>query len=374
MSASTTSPDLPALQLLGQPVEISEVEKALQTLFLASDDPNDDSGIGVARASLINLALYNENQDDLEADAETLSELTSESACRSLLINADTKSDSSDVHAWVQVHCQIDKEGRKTVCTEQISFFLSGDSPGLLRNIVFSHLDSDLPLAFWWKGEFSDAFERGLYSRINRLLFDSESWAAPRNQFLRLLEAEGDTSSPFVMHDFAFTRMNSIRSAIASAFDRPALAQGLESISGITLRHAEGFRMSALYLAAWIADRLQARPDMNLSTPEKLVFSSSRSDFPASFSVAMNELSPDRLGNVEVDFDLKGTEVKVSRCQTRDFIRTRIEHSEGTSEEDWLPAKTLSDVSLVSDILNRAGQNRTHGRILPMLQELLVLF
>jgi glucose-6-phosphate dehydrogenase assembly protein OpcA len=176
------------------------------------------------------------------------------------------------------------------------------------------------------------------------------------------------------MHDFAFTRMNSIRSAIASAFDRPALAQGLESISGITLRHAEGFRMSALYLAAWIADRLQARPDMNLSTPEKLVFSSSRSDFPASFSVAMNELSPDRLGNVEVDFDLKGTEVKVSRCQTRDFIRTRIEHSEGTSEEDWLPSKTLSDASLVSDILNRAGQNCTHGRILPMLQELLVLF
>src|SRR5210317_1019459 len=57
MSASTTSPDLPAFQFLGQPVEISEVEKALQALFLASGDPNDDSGIGVARASLINLAL-----------------------------------------------------------------------------------------------------------------------------------------------------------------------------------------------------------------------------------------------------------------------------------------------------------------------------
>ena len=128
------------------------------------------------------------------------------------------------------------RRAKKTVCTEQISFFLSGDSPGLLRNIVFSHLDSDLPLAFWWKGEFSDAFERGLYSRIDRLLFDSESWAAPRNQFLRLLEAQGDKSCPFVMHDFAFTRMNSIRSAIANAFDRPALAQRLGSINGITLR------------------------------------------------------------------------------------------------------------------------------------------
>ncbi|MCG8599188.1 MAG: glucose-6-phosphate dehydrogenase assembly protein OpcA [Verrucomicrobiales bacterium] len=374
MSATTSSPELPAFQLLGEPVDIAQVEKGLQKLFLASEDPDDKSGVGVARASLINLALYNENQQDLEADSEVLSELTSESACRSLLINADPNGDDTDVRAWVQVHCQIDKKGRKTVCTEQISFFLSGDSPGLLRNIVFAHLDSDLPLAFWWKGEFSDAFERGLYSRIDRLLFDSESWSAPRNQFLRLIDAQGDKTAPFVMHDLAFTRMNSIRTAVANAFDHPGLAKKLKAGKGITLRYAEGNRMSALYLAAWIADRLEARPEINQSTPGKLVFSSTRSGSPSSLPILIEELPTDRLGTVEIDFDLDGTEVKVSRCQSRDFIRTRIEQRDGSAEEDWLPAKATNDASLVSDILNRAGRNRTHGRVLPMLLELLVLF
>ena len=76
--------------------------------------------------------------------------------------------------AWIQAHCQINRRGEKSVCSEQISFFLTGRSPGLLRNVVFAHLDSDLPLAFWWRGEFSDAFEERLYSRIDRLLFGSD--------------------------------------------------------------------------------------------------------------------------------------------------------------------------------------------------------
>src|SRR5690606_30772650 len=118
-------------------------------------------------------------------DAALLAEVTGEAACRSILISADTRPQAPDAKAWVQVHCQIDRNGSKTVCTEQISFHLAGASPGMLRNIVFAHLDSDLPLAFWWRGEFSDAFEEGLYSRIDRLLFDSEEWESPRNQFLR---------------------------------------------------------------------------------------------------------------------------------------------------------------------------------------------
>ncbi|MDF1859479.1 MAG: glucose-6-phosphate dehydrogenase assembly protein OpcA [Verrucomicrobiales bacterium] len=371
MSASTAIPDLPAFQLLGQPVEISDIEKALQNLFLESEDPDSGETSGVARASLINLAVYNENQDELENDADVLSELTSESACRSLLINADTRSGEPEARAWVQVHCQIDKNGKKTVCTEQISFFLSGDSPGLLRNIVFSHLDSDLPLAFWWKGEFSDAFEQGLYSRIDRLLFDSERWESPRNQFIRLLEAQRDQSAPFVMHDLAFTRLNAIRTAIANAFDRPAVVQQLSSLGDITLRFAEGYQMSALYLAAWIAERLGASPDSGPSSPERFVFSSPREGFPSTFSIRLEELSADRKGTVEVDLELKDARIEISRCQTRDFLRTLVHLHDCSTDEDWLPARKLTDVALVSDILNRAGRNRTHSLVLPVVQELL---
>lgn len=372
MSNASSIPTLPAFQLLGQPVEISRVEKELQQLFL-DGEPEDQNSVGVARASLINLALYNENQNGLTEDASVLAELTGEASCRSLLINADLHAEELSARAWVQVHCQVDRSGRKTVCTEQISFYLTGDIPGLLPNMVFAHLDSDLPLAFWWRGEFSDAFEEGLYSRIDRLMFDSETWAAPRNQFLRLLSAQDESSSPFVMHDLAFTRMNAIRNAVANAFDRPSVAHQLGSLSEISLRYAAGYHMSAVYLAAWLSIRLGAEIDFPQSKEGRYGFSGARSGVPTSFSISLDPLAKDRVGTVEVDFQLKDARVEISRCQTRDFIRTLTHFEDCPTAEDWLPAKKLTDVTLVKDVLNRAGRNRTFGQILPRLQELLTV-
>ncbi|MEX2579344.1 MAG: glucose-6-phosphate dehydrogenase assembly protein OpcA [Verrucomicrobiales bacterium] len=370
MAPSTTLPDLPAFQRLGKPVEISRIEKELQNLFL--DDTDPEAG-GIARASLINLALYNEDQNQLEQDSEILAELTSDAACRSILISSDTGIRESGARAWVQVHCQIDRNGNKTVCTEQISFFLTGDSPGLLRNIVFANLDSDLPLAFWWRGEFSDAFEELLYSRIDRLLFDSESWESPRNQFIRLESARKSTTKPFVMHDFAFTRLNSIRHAVANAFDGPAVAQKLGSLGEISIRYRDGYRMSALYLAGWIASRLDATVDKSQSTASRIVFGSNRAASPSSYRLHLEKMAAERKGTVEVDFVFRDCRVEISRCQSRDFLRTLVHRTDAKTEENWLPAKKTTDASLVADILNRAGRNRTHAQVLPLVQELLTL-
>ena len=370
MSATLDLPDLPAFQLLGQPVEIPKIDKELQALFLDGSDPSTG---GVARASLINLALYNENQDEIERDSDTLAELTSEAACRSLLISSDRSISESGARAWVQVHCQIDRNGRKTVCTEQISFYLTGDSPGLLRNIVFAHLDSDLPLAFWWRGELSDAFEERLYSRIDRLLFDSECWDAPRNHFIRLDEAQHNVAQPFVMHDLAFTRLNSIRQAVANAFDRLSTLPSLESFREVSIRYAEGYHMSSLYLAGWIASRLGAKVDSGKSSATEMTFTSSRNGSPSAFKLSLAELDPDRKGTIEVDFAIGDCRVEISRCQTRNFLRTLIHRPDAKTEENWLPAKKMTDTALVTDILNRAGRNRTYVQVLPEVRELLTV-
>jgi len=373
---TTAAPPLenPAFALLGQEVGMSRIEKALQALFAV-----DDSGAatanqgGIARASLINLALYNENPAQLEVDAAVLAELTSETACRSLLILADTRAPEVGARAWVQAHCQIDRNGDKSVCTEQISFFLTGHSPGLLRNVVLAHLDSDLPLAFWWRGEFSDSFEERLYSRIDRLLFDSESWESPRNQFLRLIECQRGAPSSFVMHDLAFTRLNATRQAIANAFDRPLVVRDLPSLSEVEIRYATGYRLSALYLAAWIAARLEAGIDTAHSSPAAITCLPGRKSSHSGFHIRVSELAEDRRGTVEVDFHLGGTRVEISRCQTRDFIRTLTKREGAATEEDWLPARRIYDGTLVADILNRAGRNRTHSQVLPGVLELLAL-
>ncbi len=368
---TTAAPPLPhpAFARLGQEVGLTRIEKALQALFAGDDSPQG----GLARASLINLALYNENPDELERDAGILAELTNETACRSLLIHADTRSSESGARAWVQAHCQVDRSGAKTVCTEQISFFLAGRSPGLLRNVVLANLDSDLPLAFWWRGEFSDAFEERLYSRVDRLLYDSECWESPRNQLLRLLDCQRAEPSPFVMHDLAFTRLNGIRQAVANAFDRPFVARELGSLSEVSIRCAKGHRMSGLYLAAWIAGRLGSVIDGNGSSSRDIVCQPGRKGLRQDFRIRLAELDPGRRGTVEIDFDLGGTRVEVSRCQTRDFLRTLTKHRGGATDEDWLPASRLHDAFLVADILNRAGRNRTYAQILPSVLELLAL-
>lgn len=373
MTTAAPLPSLPAFQLLGRPVELSQIEKELQALFMddSAEDGSPNAG-GIARASLINLVLYNENQEGLEQDASVLAEITSEAACRSLLINADAHNLELSAQAWVQAHCQIDRNGQKSVCTEQISFFLTGNSQGLLRNVVLANLDSDLPLAFWWRGEFSDAFEEGLYSRINRLLFDSETWESPRNQFIRLIENQKTDSTPFVMHDFAFTRLNSIRHAIANAFDRPLVTRELRSLKRVAIRYAKRYRMSALYLSAWVALKLGAKIEAGQSVSHSIVCTYFGTTSRSGFVIEISELAPDRKGTVEVDFQLQESRVEISRCQSRDFIRI-LTHLADSTLEDWLPVKRLNDAALVTDILNRAGGNRKLALLVPMVQELLAL-
>lgn len=362
------SPSLADLSFLGQAVELAKVDQVLQEIFGDSGGENQN---GTARASLINLALYNEDRSSLEEDAAILAELTSDAACRSLLICADAAAGETETHSWVQVHCQIDRSGKKTVCTEQLSFLLPSNSPSLLRNVVFSNLDSDLPLAFWWRGELSDAFEEGLYSRIDRLIIDSESWQSPRNQFHRLSNAQQGSASPFVVHDLSFTRINSIRQAISNAFDRPAVVRNLPALQTVSIRHAAGFRMSALYLAGWVAHCLGARLESLDSKTGRADWVIDRRGGSTHFSTTISELSPDRVGTVEADFDLGQTRIEVSQCQSRAFLRTITHCPPATPEENWLPLRRQSHAALVAEILNRAGRNRTYSLVLPRVQELL---
>jgi len=88
--------------------------------------------------------------------------------------------------------------------------------------------------------------------------------------------------------------------------------------------------------------------------------------------IRIEELDPERKGTVEVDFLLGEAGVEISRCQTRDFIRT-LTHRGPATDEDWLPARRMTDAALVTDILNRAGRNRVHARVLPGVRELLTL-
>ena len=367
--------ELRGTELLGIPVPISQIDSSLAGLFTPEED-GEEIDQGVTRASLLNLALYSERPENLAENAASIAEITREAACRSILICVDPTQQNASAESWIQAHCQLDPGGSKSICSEQISFVLRGRSPGMVRNTVFSHLDSDLPLVFWWRGEFSDAFEDRLYSRIDRLIFDSATWQNPRNQLVRLDEARRSGYGNFCLHDLAFTRLNSYRQAVSNAFDLPVLREAIVGIEGVKVRYPAPAKMSAMYLGAWIAAKLDAEFDRGYSTNRQFVFRSKNPEFPPQIFVELNEVQEP--GAALAAAIKTGTRIiEWSRCTNRDYLRTRILR-EGTSpcnvlSEDWLPVRRKSDAELVTEILERGGRNRSLPSVLQTAAAMLTI-
>src|SRR5437588_5828171 len=85
---------------LGQPVEISKINKELKKLWQEREN-------AMTRASLINLALYSEKPGSLEKNSELIARITENHACRALVIGANRQSKESRVEAGLNSHCTV---------------------------------------------------------------------------------------------------------------------------------------------------------------------------------------------------------------------------------------------------------------------------
>jgi glucose-6-phosphate dehydrogenase assembly protein OpcA len=244
MPAAATPPEPP---VLGQETPVDAIECSLRALWASSE--------AATKASLINLAVYSENPDSLAANTALIEAITREHACRALLIAAQPSAGEPTVRAWITAHCQLDPAGGKSVCSEQITFLITGALNAALRNTIFAHLESDLPLVFFWQGDLTDRWEPHLFRRIDRLVVDSTRWSDPPAQLARLHAAWSDRSSHFVVLDVAWMRIFPFRQALAGAFDVAVARDHLCRLNSIEVAHAPGHRIEAALLAAWITHK-----------------------------------------------------------------------------------------------------------------------
>jgi glucose-6-phosphate dehydrogenase assembly protein OpcA len=237
--------DAPPAPALGQETPVSAIASSLRALWASNE--------AMTKASLINFAVYSELPGSLEHNTSLIEEVTREHACRALLIAARPSDEEARVRAWITAHCQLSGAGGKSVCSEQVAFEISGRLRDALRNIVFAHLESDLPLVFFWQGDFSDQWEPHLYRRIDRLVVDSTTWTNPVEQVQRLRAAWRDSGSRFVVLDVAWMRIFPFRQALAGAFDTALAKASLCRLNALTITHARGHRATAALFASWIA-------------------------------------------------------------------------------------------------------------------------
>src|SRR5213592_2564579 len=245
----------------GLPVEIGKIDRELKKLWA-------EGGGAKTRASLINLAVYSEAAGSLPKNTQIVSEITEDHACRAIVIAANPPAKENNVEAWINVHCHVSRAGSKQVCSEQLSFLLEGPSARLLPNIVFSQLDSDLPLVLWWQGELSDPMDPQLWAWVDRVIYDSQTWKDFSGQ-MRLVEcAQQEAKQRIVLCDLNWTRLDKIRLALAQFFDHPASHHRLAKIDKVGIDFARGFRSTALLFAGWLGAQLNWRAEKAKSSHE----------------------------------------------------------------------------------------------------------
>ncbi|MFT5408901.1 MAG: glucose-6-phosphate dehydrogenase assembly protein OpcA [Verrucomicrobiales bacterium] len=316
----------------GQDIPIGNIDAELRKLWL-DDDAN-------TRASLTNFAIYSERDDALAENSALIEDITAEQACRAILIQADPNCKEAGARAWVTAHCRIDPRGQKNICSEQISFDLCGPTGDLLRNIVFAHLDSDLPLVFWWQGDLNENFDERLYSRIDRLLVNSDKWDQPRQSFAALRQALEDTGGRIAIHDLSWSRSYHFRLAIAKLFDDHLALGQLANLKKITITHEDGVPLAARMLGAWIADRV------------------------AGLAVEFEYLQDGQGANLtRINFDTGKSKFSIEREGNSRFLKTRIDCPE-KSHETLSPAGPEHRSDLITDLMARAGSNSRYRQIL----------
>jgi glucose-6-phosphate dehydrogenase assembly protein OpcA len=345
---ATAEPFSPGIE-----VEIGKIDRELKKLW-------SESGAAKTRASLINLAVYSEAPGSLPRNTKIISEITEDHACRAIVIGANPGAKENRVEAWINVHCHVSRAGSKQVCSEQLSFLLEGPSARLLPNIVFSQLDSDLPLYLWWQGEFSDPVDPQLWAWVDRAIYDSRAWSDFRAQMQRVETAHAEAKQRIVLCDLNWTRLVQIRLAIAQFFDQPLSHARLEEIESVEIDFAPDYRSTALLLTGWLAAQLHWTIEEN----RKANGLSFRSESGKTIKVSLQEKAGEPIGRCVIR---SGTlEFKVTHAENVDLLDVAV-----GERSCRMPAGQNDQVSLMKEELMRCGPHRVYLRAMNCVRDLL---
>lgn len=339
------------LARLGLEVPLARVDKSLAELW-----ENDSAK---TRASLINFAIYTETSADLSRNMDLLEAITAEHACRALLILNLPDAPNPKARAFINALCRP-YQGQQVVCSEQIAFILEQANAQAVQNIVFAHLDSDLPLVVLWQGTLTRNFDERLYSHIDTLIVDSSLWQDPVAELDALTTALDSETADFDVRDLSWTRSHFLRTSLATCFqDSRALAH-LPLIEHIQITHATEHRMAALLLGTWIAKRLggTASQDLQFSRPDGRSIQVTLTAVSGGPSLQKLRLASPTM------------EIQINRESDSRFVKVCTSCPDHKTQEIY-PADVESEAELIGEQLSRAGGRTLYSSLIPQIRDLL---
>jgi glucose-6-phosphate dehydrogenase assembly protein OpcA len=342
----------------GMPVEIANIDRELKRLWI-------ESGGVKTRASLVNLAVYSEAPGSLPENTKIISRITENHACRAIVIGANPSAKENRVEAWVSAHCHVSRSGNKQVCCEQLSFMLEGPCTKLLPNIVFSHLDSDLPFYLWWQGEFHESMDPQLWAWVDRVIYDSQQWSDFCAQMQHVETAQAEARQRILLCDLNWTRLVQLRLALAQFFDSRRARARFEEIKTVEIDFAPGYRSTALLLSGWLAAQLGWKVAAK-TKDNRLAF---RNQSGGAISISLNER-----GNLPISRCLlkcDEMEFRVSNSEELDLLHVTAAAPGETRPPQLMPAGSNDPVQLMEEELMGVGRHRVYLRAMNCVRDLL---
>jgi glucose-6-phosphate dehydrogenase assembly protein OpcA len=337
----------------GMPIEVGKINKSLTQLW-------EQEGDQLVKASLINFAVYSEASDALTYNTNLMEEITREHACRAILLAANPLAPKRRIQAWISAHCHLTGGGAREVCSEQIAFLLEGTGPETMRSVLFSHLDSDLPLYLWWQGPFTGSLDVQLWRWVDRFFFDSCSWRNPSRQMQILRESIASARSRIVLCDLNWRRLIYLRLAMAQMFDQPWAAEKLRAIKELTIVFHPEYQTTAVLLAAWFASQLRWELIEHSDTEFRFAKPGSQEPVQVILQAVPREwVSEVQIAFGEGSFDLTWSG-KFLECSWSDY--------QGVKQ--LLPAGGTTIADLVNEELARGGEHVTYLRALGLAERL----
>ena len=340
---------------LGEPVAIDKIGHELKKLWDTGDS-------APTRASLMNFAIYCRSTEALAENTELIAEFTRSHACRALLICVVRDAPEPHASAWINAHCHLSRAGAKQVCCEQVSFLLEGEIRGRLTNIVFSNLDSDLPLYFWWQGDLSENLNPHLWSWIDRLIVDSLCWKDPKAQLVRLRASLAETKARLTLRDLNWTRSLYCRQALSQIFDHPENLPHLRELTQVAITAPPASRSTVLLLLGWLATQL----GWTLTGETPLIFTDDRNreiaiDLQTCKGDALTGIT---LASAEASFALH-------RDPGSHYLHANLNLPGGHRYHHLFPSGPDTIVDLLDEEMSRASTDRIYLRAVKIIEPLL---
>ena len=347
----------------GIPVEVGSIQRELKKLW-------QDSHEMAMRASRLNLVIFSTAEHSLRANTALVEQVARQHALRALLIASKPQTNETRVRAWVNAHCQISKSGQKQRCSEQIAIQLEGEARtgGLVPNLVFSNLDSDLPLYFWRQGHFSNSPSEQLMAWVDCLIYDSADWPQPGAQFAIVKKLAKDADLENGLADLNWMRLRGLRGAVAQFFDAPDTLAALDAVESVEIAHGDGpgVRTRALLLVGWIASQLGWQPNGLNDAGDAPRF---RTAAGQKVRIKLQADGPGDAGICSVSLRAGGGEFTVSRDAGSNFFNTVAPRRDAGEQRQMLPAGAEDLPSLVSAELVHGGGHKSYLRALAAVEE-----